>query len=202
MAGRHGNKGVISRILPNEDMPFLADGTPVDIVLNPLGVPSRMNVGQIFETHLGWASRGLGKQITAALEEWREANPGVTGGKPPEAVVEQMKIAYGEQYHAEIDSRSGDEIVEMAGLLKNGVPMATPVFDGAREADVSHMLTLANLGHVGPERSVRRADRRHVRSQGDGWVYLHAQAAPSRGRQDPRAVDRALQPRHPAAARR
>ncbi|WP_298686658.1 DNA-directed RNA polymerase subunit beta [uncultured Sphingomonas sp.] len=149
MAGRHGNKGVISRILPNEDMPFLADGTPVDIVLNPLGVPSRMNVGQIFETHLGWASRGLGKQITAALEEWREANPGVTGGKPPEAVVEQMKIAYGEQYHAEIDSRSGDEIVEMAGLLKNGVPMATPVFDGAREADVSHMLTLANLDTSG-----------------------------------------------------
>jgi len=149
MAGRHGNKGVISRILPNEDMPFLADGTPVDIVLNPLGVPSRMNVGQIFETHLGWASRGLGKQITAALEEWREANPGVTGGKPPEAVVEQMKIAYGEQYHAEIDARSGDEIIEMAGLLKNGVPMATPVFDGAREADVSHMLTLANLDTSG-----------------------------------------------------
>ncbi len=149
MAGRHGNKGVISRILPNEDMPFLADGTPVDIVLNPLGVPSRMNVGQIFETHLGWASRGLGKQITAALEEWREANPGVTGGKPPEAVVEQMKIAYGEQYHAEIDARSGDEIVEMAGLLKNGVPMATPVFDGAREADVSHMLTLAGLDTSG-----------------------------------------------------
>ena len=149
MAGRHGNKGVISRILPNEDMPFLADGTHVDIVLNPLGVPSRMNVGQIFETHLGWASRGLGKQITEALDAWREANPGVTGGKPPEAVVEQLKIAYGEQYHAEIDARSGDEIVEMAGLLKNGVPMATPVFDGAREADVSHMLTLAGLDTSG-----------------------------------------------------
>ena len=75
MAGRHGNKGVICRILPIEDMPFLDDGTPVDIVLNPLGVPSRMNVGQIFETHLGWAARGLGKQITEALEDWREANP-------------------------------------------------------------------------------------------------------------------------------
>ena len=75
MAGRHGNKGVISRILPQEDMPFLADGTPVDIVLNPLGVPSRMNVGQIFETHLGWAARGLGMQIGEALEEWRHANP-------------------------------------------------------------------------------------------------------------------------------
>ena len=75
MAGRHGNKGVISRILPQEDMPFLEDGTPVDIVLNPLGVPSRMNVGQIFETHLGWAARGLGQQIAAALEDWRHANP-------------------------------------------------------------------------------------------------------------------------------
>src|SRR3546814_5005235 len=75
MAGRHGNKGVISRILPNEDMPFLEDGTHVDIVLNPLGVPSRMNVGQILETHLGWASRGLGRQVTQALDEWRDANP-------------------------------------------------------------------------------------------------------------------------------
>ena len=81
MAGRHGNKGVISRILPAEDMPFLEDGTPVDIVLNPLGVPSRMNVGQIFETHLGWAARGLGQQIAAALEDWREANPDPEGGQ-------------------------------------------------------------------------------------------------------------------------
>ena len=80
MAGRHGNKGVITRILPAEDMPFLADGTPVDIVLNPLGVPSRMNVGQIFETHLGWAARGLGQQIAAALEDWREANPDAKAG--------------------------------------------------------------------------------------------------------------------------
>ena len=149
MAGRHGNKGVISRILPAEDMPFLADGTPVDIVLNPLGVPSRMNVGQIFETHLGWAARGLGQQITAALEEWREANPNASGGKPPEAVRERLKTVYGEKYHAEIDARSDEDIVEMAGLLKNGVPMATPVFDGAREADVSDMLTLAGLDTSG-----------------------------------------------------
>jgi len=149
MAGRHGNKGVISRILPQEDMPFLADGTPVDIVLNPLGVPSRMNVGQIFETHLGWAARGLGKQITEALEGWREANPGAKPGKPPEAVRERLKTVYGAQYHAEIDARSDDDIVEMAGLLKNGVPMATPVFDGAREKDVSEMLTLAGLDTSG-----------------------------------------------------
>jgi DNA-directed RNA polymerase subunit beta len=149
MAGRHGNKGVISRILPCEDMPFLEDGTHVDIVLNPLGVPSRMNVGQIFETHLGWAARGLGKQITAELEAWREANPDAKAAKPPEAVRERLKTVYGEKYHAEIDERTDDDIVEMAKLLKNGVPMATPVFDGAREADVSEMLTLAGLDTSG-----------------------------------------------------
>jgi DNA-directed RNA polymerase subunit beta len=148
MAGRHGNKGVISRILPAEDMPFLADGTPVDIVLNPLGVPSRMNVGQIFETHLGWAARGLGQQITEALNTWRESGD-QAAGRPPEAVREQLRNAYGEDYHGELASRSDDDIVEMAALLKNGVPMATPVFDGAREADVSHMLTLAGLDTSG-----------------------------------------------------
>jgi DNA-directed RNA polymerase subunit beta len=145
MAGRHGNKGVISRILPVEDMPFLEDGTYVDIVLNPLGVPSRMNVGQIFETHLGMAARGLGQQITAALDEWREANPDPKAAKAPTAVIDKLKEVYGEQYHAEIDSRSPEDIVEMAGTLKNGVPFGTPVFDGAREADVSAMLEMANL---------------------------------------------------------
>jgi DNA-directed RNA polymerase subunit beta len=148
MAGRHGNKGVISRILPMEDMPFLEDGTPVDIVLNPLGVPSRMNVGQIFETHLGWAARGLGKQISEALDAWHEAG-GSAAGKPPTAVRERMKIVYGEKYAAEIDSRTDEDIVDMAGLLRNGIPMATPVFDGAREADVSDMLTLAGLDTSG-----------------------------------------------------
>jgi DNA-directed RNA polymerase subunit beta len=148
MAGRHGNKGVISRILPAEDMPFLEDGTPVDIVLNPLGVPSRMNVGQIFETHLGWAARGLGQQITAALNEWRESG-GEAAGQPPEAVRDRLKITYGDNYVEEINARSDAEIVELAGLLKNGVPMATPVFDGAREADVSHMLQLAGLDTSG-----------------------------------------------------
>ena len=149
MAGRHGNKGVISRILPNEDMPFLEDGTHVDIVLNPLGVPSRMNVGQIFETHLGWASRGLGKQIEEALEAWRDANPDAKAGAAPSAVVDRLKDVYGEQYHDEIDARSADDIIEMAGLLKGGVPMATPVFDGAREADVSAMLAKAGLDTSG-----------------------------------------------------
>jgi DNA-directed RNA polymerase subunit beta len=148
MAGRHGNKGVISRIVPAEDMPFLEDGTSVDIVLNPLGVPSRMNVGQIFETHLGWAARGLGQQITAALEEWRESG-GEAAGKPPMAVRERLDAIYGANYKEELDSRSDADIVEMAGLLKNGVPMATPVFDGAREADVTAMLELAGLNGSG-----------------------------------------------------
>jgi DNA-directed RNA polymerase subunit beta len=149
MAGRHGNKGVISRILPIEDMPFLEDGTHVDIVLNPLGVPSRMNVGQIFETHLGWAARGLGRQITEALDAWREANPDGQGGQAPEAVRERLKTVYGDDYATEIADRSDEDIVEMAQLLKNGVPMATPVFDGAREADVSDMLQLAGYDTSG-----------------------------------------------------
>ena len=149
MAGRHGNKGVISRILPVEDMPFLEDGTPVDIVLNPLGVPSRMNVGQIFETHLGMAARGLGQQVTAALEEWREANPNPAKGKPPKAVAERLKDVYGKQYAADIDARSADEIVELAGNLTGGVPMGTPVFDGAREGDVTTMLEQAGLDGSG-----------------------------------------------------
>ncbi|MGJ3648957.1 DNA-directed RNA polymerase subunit beta [Sphingomonas sp. GlSt437] len=149
MAGRHGNKGVISRILPAEDMPFLEDGTPVDLVLNPLGVPSRMNVGQIFETHLGWAARGLGQQIGEALEAWREANPDAKPGAMPDAVKERLKSVYGEQYVAEIDARSAEEVVELAQNLKAGVPMATPVFDGAREADVSAMLSLAGYDTSG-----------------------------------------------------
>jgi DNA-directed RNA polymerase subunit beta len=145
MAGRHGNKGVISRILPAEDMPFLEDGTPVDVVLNPLGVPSRMNVGQIFETHLGMAARGLGQQIATALEDWREANPNPEAAKAPDAVIDKLKDIYGPQYHAEIDARTTAEVVELAENLTGGVPMGTPVFDGAREPDVSAMLEKAGL---------------------------------------------------------
>ena len=149
MAGRHGNKGVISRILPCEDMPFLEDGTHVDIVLNPLGVPSRMNVGQIFETHLGLAARGLGLQVQAALEEWRLANPDPETAQPPQALTEKLKDIYGEQYHAEIDARSSSEVIELAGNLTSGIPMGTPVFDGAREADVSAMLEKAGYDTSG-----------------------------------------------------
>jgi DNA-directed RNA polymerase subunit beta len=149
MAGRHGNKGVISRILPIEDMPFLADGTHVDIVLNPLGVPSRMNVGQIFETHLGWAARGLGQQITHALEEWRHANPNPEAAEPPSVLIDKLHEIYGENYREDIASRSVPEIIELAENLKAGVPMGTPVFDGAREPDVSAMLTMAGLDTSG-----------------------------------------------------
>jgi len=149
MAGRHGNKGVISRILPQEDMPFLADGTPVDLVLNPLGVPSRMNVGQIFETHLGWAARGLGQQIAQQLDEWHEANPDAKAGAMPDAVKERLQTVYGEHYLDDINARDGQEIVELAQNLRGGVPMGTPVFDGAIERDVSDMLELAGLDPSG-----------------------------------------------------
>ena len=149
MAGRHGNKGVISRILPEEDMPFLEDGTPVDIVLNPLGVPSRMNVGQIFETHLGFAARGLGHQIAEQLDDWRANNPDMTAGKPPEALMDKLKNVYGEKYHDDLDNRSSEEIAELAGNLRRGVPMGTPVFDGAREADVTDMLLKAGYDSSG-----------------------------------------------------
>ncbi|NLS26650.1 DNA-directed RNA polymerase subunit beta [Sphingomonas sp. S2M10] len=149
MAGRHGNKGIISRILPQEDMPFLEDGTPVDFVLNPLGVPSRMNVGQIFETHLGWAARGLGRKIGDALDAWRAANPNPQAGEAPEAVKELLGTVYGDTYKAELDRRSPEQLVDLAQNVRSGVPMATPVFDGAVEADVSAMLRMAGLDESG-----------------------------------------------------
>ncbi len=134
MAGRHGNKGVISRIMPLEDMPYLEDGTPVDVVLNPLGVPSRMNVGQIMETHLGWASAALGKQITAALENYRHEHK-------LEEVRGAVKKAYAAKHDQQlVDGMSEQELLELAGNLKKGVPMATPVFDGASEGDIRALL--------------------------------------------------------------
>ncbi|MEQ1611350.1 MAG: DNA-directed RNA polymerase subunit beta, partial [Hyphomicrobiaceae bacterium] len=140
MAGRHGNKGVVSMIVPREDMPFLEDGTPVDVVLNPLGVPSRMNVGQILETHLGWACRGLGRVIDKALEQWHETNDA-------KALKETMKSIYGEQDG--IAKMKDNEIVSLAEKLKTGVPVATPVFDGAHEGDIVEMLKLAGFDTSG-----------------------------------------------------
>ena len=139
MAGRHGNKGVISKINPVEDMPFLESGQAVDLVLNPLGVPSRMNVGQILETHLGWACAGVGKLIDDALEEFR-ANNDMT------ALREAVQHAYGED---EALPRKNEEVVELAGNVTRGVPIATPVFDGAREPDIVKMLEKAGLHSSG-----------------------------------------------------
>jgi DNA-directed RNA polymerase subunit beta len=140
MAGRHGNKGVISKIVPDEDMPFLPDGRPVDIVLNPLGVPSRMNVGQILETHLGWACAGLGVKIGELLEAYRES-------MDLGPLKTQIKEIYGSD--GVIDTLKDDEFVELAGNLTKGVPIATPVFDGAREDDITFMLQQAGLNSSG-----------------------------------------------------
>ncbi len=143
MAGRHGNKGVVSRILAQEDMPFLADGTPVDIVLNPLGVPSRMNVGQILETHLGWACRNLGKQVAEAINAYQrsmESGP----------LRETLKGLYGEGAKIDdLDRLENVELLEVAQNLTRGVPIATPVFDGAREPDIVKMLEQAGLDASG-----------------------------------------------------
>jgi DNA-directed RNA polymerase subunit beta len=142
MAGRHGNKGVISVIMPVEDMPFDEHGVPVDIVLNPLGVPSRMNVGQVLETHLGWAAKGLGEKIGEMLDAGRK--------------VADLRKFLGQVYaggdsrnKAEVDSFTDEEVVELAGNLRGGVPMATPVFDGADETEIKAMLSLAGLPESG-----------------------------------------------------
>ncbi|MZR15459.1 DNA-directed RNA polymerase subunit beta [Maritimibacter sp. DP07] len=143
MAGRHGNKGVISRVVPMEDMPFLQDGTPVDFCLNPLGVPSRMNVGQILETHMGWASRGLGIQIDEALGEYRRS-----GDLTP--VRDAMRLAYGDDvYEDGIADMDEERLVEAASNVTRGVPIATPVFDGAKEPEVNDALVRAGFDQSG-----------------------------------------------------
>lgn len=139
MAGRHGNKGVISKILPIEDMPHLDDGTHVDIVLNPLGVPSRMNIGQIFETHLGWAAAGLGKQIKGLLDNWMD-------GGLREALVTRLTEIYGADTPL---PESDEDLIELAQNLAKGVPFATPVFDGAHISDIEDLLETAGLDRSG-----------------------------------------------------
>jgi len=140
MAGRHGNKGVVSKIVPVEDMPFLADGTQVDIVLNPLGVPSRMNVGQILETHLGWACAGLGQMVARAVNAYQAKQD----SKP---LKEALKKIYGKD--DTIASLDDEALLELGDNLSRGVPIATPVFDGAKEADIENMLELAGLEKSG-----------------------------------------------------
>ena len=139
MAGRHGNKGVLSKILPEEDMPYFEDGTPVDIVLNPLGVPSRMNVGQVLETHLGWAAKGLGEKLQSLIEKHANVN----------SIKKELKDIYSStESDSFIDGASEEEIKRFAGRLKTGIPMATPVFDGAQEYEITNMFKMAGL----PER--------------------------------------------------
>ncbi|MEO1505343.1 MAG: DNA-directed RNA polymerase subunit beta, partial [Pseudomonadota bacterium] len=167
MAGRHGNKGVISRVVPEEDMPFLEDGTPVDIVLNPLGVPSRMNVGQILETHLGWAASGLGRSIQDALGKYRRS-----GDMTP--VKDAMKIAYGDRSYTDAThDMSDEELLEAARNVQSGVPFATPVFDGAREPDIVEILKSAGFEESGQSKVFDgRTGDQFTRPVTVGYKYL------------------------------
>ena len=166
MAGRHGNKGVISRIVPCEDMPYLEDGTPVDIVLNPLGVPSRMNVGQILETHLGWAAAGLGRRIGEVLAHVKR---GVADGELRSFLSEMYQ---GEE-KAEIERLAPHDLLELAGNLSHGVPVASPVFDGAREDDIVAMLDQAGLSSSGQVTLVDgRTGEPFDRQVTVGYIYM------------------------------
>ncbi len=145
MAGRHGNKGVISKICPVEDMPYLEDGTPVDIVLNPLGVPSRMNIGQILETHLGWASASLGKQVKEMLAKIQSE------GQTDNLRNKLLEIYDLENHQKIIKKMNDDEILELGNNLKEGIPFATPVFDGAKEKDITNLLSVSGVSGTGQE---------------------------------------------------
>ena len=145
MAGRHGNKGVISKICPVEDMPYLEDGTPVDIVLNPLGVPSRMNIGQILETHLGWASASLGRQVNEMIKKIQSQ------GQTADLRNKLLEIYNLDDHQKIIKSMNDDEILELGNNLKEGIPFATPVFDGAKEKDITNLLSQSGVSNTGQE---------------------------------------------------
>jgi DNA-directed RNA polymerase subunit beta len=167
MAGRHGNKGVISKIMPVEDMPYLDDGTPVDIVLNPLGVPSRMNVGQILETHLGWAAAGLGRQIGDMLAQYNRSTKSADLRKLLGTIYEEA------EERAEIKRMDDTELGLLAAQLSHGVPMASPVFDGAREEDIVGMLTKAGLDSSGQVTLVDgRTGEAFDRKVTVGYIYM------------------------------
>ena len=168
MAGRHGNKGVVSRVVPVEDMPFLEDGTPVDLVLNPLGVPSRMNVGQILEVHLGWACANLGKQIGRAVEEYQRT------GEARQELLDRLKLAYGEEiFDSQIKGMDDDALVELARNVTKGVPIATPVFDGARIPDIEEMLANAGVDVSGQSTLIDgRTGEPFERKVTVGYMYM------------------------------
>ena len=167
MAGRHGNKGVISKINPIEDMPHLEDGTPVDIVLNPLGVPSRMNVGQILETHLGWAAKGMGRRIGEALDSYRATNE-----------IQPLRDVFGTIYTNPKQSRAvraltDEELLPLAENLREGVPTATPVFDGATEKDIVEWLVMAGLPESGQVRLINGQTGEYFdRPVTVGYIYI------------------------------
>ena len=194
MAGRHGNKGVISTIVPVEDMPYAEDGTPVDIVLNPLGVPSRMNVGQVLETHLGWAAKGVGLKIGEMLDKQAST-------KELRGFIDQVYNETGGRTE-DIKGLSEDELKELAGNLRNGVPMGTPVFDGATEAEIKNMLRLAGLPESGQTTLIDGRTGERFRSPDHRRLHVHVETESSGGRQDACPLHRALQPGYPAAAGR
>ncbi|GIR64556.1 MAG: hypothetical protein CM15mP69_3840 [Ectothiorhodospiraceae bacterium] len=166
MAGRHGNKGVISQIVPVEDMPYTEDGRPVDIVLNPLGVPSRMNVGQVLETHLGWAAKGIGFKIGALLDE------GIVSKKLKSYLTEVYSTCPGFDKH-DLKSFSDEEINILANNLREGVPMATPVFDGASETEIKSMLSIADLPENGQAILIDgRTGEKFERPVTIGYMYM------------------------------
>ena len=168
MAGRHGNKGVISKIMPIEDMPYLEDGTPVDVVLNPLGVPSRMNVGQILETHLGWASAGIGRQIGQIVSRLER------NGKDPKELRRVLGTIYtARDEQAEIKALDDKEVIELGRNLGHGVPLASPVFDGAREDDIVRLLEQAGLDVSGQVTLVDgRTGEQFDRQVTVGYIYM------------------------------
>jgi DNA-directed RNA polymerase subunit beta len=164
---RHGNKGVISKIIPIEDMPYTEDGTPVDIVLNPLGVPSRMNVGQILETHLGWACRGLGRQIGDLLQQYRESSK-------IDVLKRKLKQVYGDKpYKSDVGELTDGQMVELCENLRDGVPVSSPVFDGAREEDINEMLVQAGLADTGQATLIDgRSGETFDRQVTVGYIYM------------------------------
>jgi len=172
MAGRHGNKGVVSKVIPQEDMPYTEDGTPVDIVLNPLGVPSRMNVGQILETHLGWAAANMGRQIGEILDTFESKKKMNDGEK--KKLEKKLGDVYGDrEFKEKIQKLDDKELLEMSGNLRDGVPMGTPVFDGAHEGDISELLEKAGLKTSGQVRLIDgRTGEYFHRDVTVGYMYM------------------------------
>ncbi|CAI9120127.1 DNA-directed RNA polymerase subunit beta [Brytella acorum] len=168
MAGRHGNKGVVSRVVPVEDMPFLEDGTSVDLVLNPLGVPSRMNVGQILETHLGWACAKIGQDIGRLADDY------MRDGEKKQELLARLEDVYGEEvYKTDIATLPNEQLLELAGNLRKGVPIATPVFDGASIPDIEAMLDKAGVDRSGQSQLIDgRTGDRFERKTTVGYIYM------------------------------